>query len=72
MTKNLSKARLMAAHIERSLIQSGYLYIGRFEYNDILVVAYRNPRSTKRAKIEWTFNHVSLYINGKLVEYNKV
>lgn len=69
---NLDKARLVAAHNERSLIDSGYLYVGRFEYAGLFVVAYRNPKSEKRAKVEWSVNHVSLYINGKQVEYTPI
>lgn len=69
---NLEKARLMAAYNERSLIISGYCYIGRFEYNGRNVVAYRHPITGKRAKIIWSYNSVELYINGKLRERNNI
>lgn len=69
---NLDKARLMAAYNERSLIVSGYCYIGRFEYNGRNVVAYRHPISGKRAKVIWSNDFVELYLNGQLRERNNV
>lgn len=69
---NLDKARLMAAYNERSLIVSGYCYVGRFEYNGRFVVTYRNPVSGKRAKVAWSNNFVELYINGQLRERNEI
>lgn len=68
----LSKARLVAAHNERSLIDNGYLYVGRFEMNGTYIVAYRNPMTSKRAKVTWNRRVVCLYIDGKLVNSDPI
>lgn len=64
----ISKARLMAAYNERSLIDSGYLYVGRFQYNNQFIVAYRHPATGKRAKVTWNCSSVCLYVDRKLVD----
>lgn len=65
MNKN-NMSQWVAAQEERSLLENGYLYVGRLEYGGVVSVVFRHPRNGNRAKILITNESVSLYVNRKL------
>lgn len=65
MTKS-NMSQWVAAQEERSLLENGYLYVGRLEFKGTVSVVFRHPRNGNRAKILITSESVSLFVNRKL------
>lgn len=68
MDKKQRKILMAAALCERSLLENGYVWVGRLVEGGVTSFMLRNPRNGNRATIRVDNSQIEIRVNGVCVE----
>lgn len=68
MTKLSNRVHVAAVLCERSLLESGYVWVGRLDEGERTSFMLRHPKNGNRATILFGTNFLEIKVNGECVE----